>query len=284
MFASCGIVSVAAGFSKRAASSLGLSLALLSVNAQAGVTTSDKATDRPIALGAPRCEVVCLEDSILEPGSCGYENNGGCASFPSPWIPVNPGDVICGRAWAEGGFRDTDFFLLCVEDPDGDGFAQVCGTLISEFPGVCFIVDGISEGECDPIECAPVIVGQTGCAADCRNTEVARACVPAPGDYVVFVAPGNCDTTGIFDGYPCDTSNDYQLCITVTNECDEPCRDCPLGCLGDLDGDGDVGITDFLELLGAWGPNPGHPADLDGDGDVGITDFLQLLGAWGPCP
>jgi len=23
--------------------------------------------------------------------------------------------------------------------------------------------------------------------------------------------------------------------------------------LGDLDGDGQVGITDFLELLGAWG-------------------------------
>ncbi len=26
------------------------------------------------------------------------------------------------------------------------------------------------------------------------------------------------------------------------------------------------------------------PWDLDGDGTVGITDFLQLLGAWGACP
>ena len=26
------------------------------------------------------------------------------------------------------------------------------------------------------------------------------------------------------------------------------------------------------------------PADLDGDGMVGITDFLDLLAAWGPCP
>ena len=51
---------------------------------------------------------------------------------------------------------------------------------------------------------------------------------------------------------------------------------------GDLDGDGIVGITDFLALLGAWGPNPGHPADFDGDGLVGITDFLTLLGNWGP--
>jgi YVTN family beta-propeller protein len=54
-------------------------------------------------------------------------------------------------------------------------------------------------------------------------------------------------------------------------------------CPGDIDGDGAVGITDFLALLGAWGPNPGHPADLDGDGTVGITDFLALLGGWGPC-
>ncbi|MHC4993393.1 MAG: hypothetical protein ACYTGC_20710, partial [Planctomycetota bacterium] len=55
-------------------------------------------------------------------------------------------------------------------------------------------------------------------------------------------------------------------------------------CVGDIDGDGQVGVTDFLALLAAWGPNPGHPADLDGNGDVGVTDFLALLAAWGPCP
>ncbi len=51
----------------------------------------------------------------------------------------------------------------------------------------------------------------------------------------------------------------------------------------DLDADGGVGTTDLLVLLGAWGPNPGHPADLDGDGAVGATDLIILLGAWGPC-
>ena len=55
-------------------------------------------------------------------------------------------------------------------------------------------------------------------------------------------------------------------------------------CLGDITGDGLVGIVDFLDLLGAWGPNPGHLADLDGDGIVGILDFLLLLGNWGECP
>ncbi len=55
---------------------------------------------------------------------------------------------------------------------------------------------------------------------------------------------------------------------------------------GDLDGDGTVGILDFLALLGAWGPcpapcSPSCLADLDGDCIVGITDFLILLGNWG---
>ncbi|MEE8459038.1 MAG: hypothetical protein V3S08_04155 [Phycisphaerales bacterium] len=54
-------------------------------------------------------------------------------------------------------------------------------------------------------------------------------------------------------------------------------------CPADLDGDGAVGIVDFLDLLAQWGTNPGGPPDLDGDGNVGITDFLELLASWGPC-
>ena len=55
--------------------------------------------------------------------------------------------------------------------------------------------------------------------------------------------------------------------------------------LGDLDGDGSVGVADFLNLLGNWGPCPDPPttcpADLDGDGNVGVSDFLTLLDNWG---
>jgi len=59
-----------------------------------------------------------------------------------------------------------------------------------------------------------------------------------------------------------------------------------LDIVGDIDGDGVVGILDFLLLLGDWGncPDPCPPtcaADLDADCTVGILDFLLLLGNWG---
>ncbi|MHC5024434.1 MAG: right-handed parallel beta-helix repeat-containing protein, partial [Planctomycetota bacterium] len=57
----------------------------------------------------------------------------------------------------------------------------------------------------------------------------------------------------------------------------------PAPCPWDLDGSGDVGITELLDLLEAWGTDPGGPPDFDGGG-VGITDLLALLAAWGPCP
>ncbi len=54
---------------------------------------------------------------------------------------------------------------------------------------------------------------------------------------------------------------------------------------GDIDGDGVVGIEDFLNLLAAWGPCPDDPdpcwADLDRDGVVDLADFCGLLDNWG---
>jgi hypothetical protein len=59
---------------------------------------------------------------------------------------------------------------------------------------------------------------------------------------------------------------------------------CTAAVPGDVDGDGEVGIDDFLALLGAWGacPDPCPPcaADFNGDCEVGIDDFLVLLGNW----
>ncbi len=53
--------------------------------------------------------------------------------------------------------------------------------------------------------------------------------------------------------------------------------------VGDLDGDGFVGINDLNIVLGAWNQSvpPANPlADPSGDGFVGITDLNTVLGNW----
>ena len=58
--------------------------------------------------------------------------------------------------------------------------------------------------------------------------------------------------------------------------CDGPCP-------ADLDGNGVIDVMDLLDLLAAWGTDPGGPPDLDNDSDVSVIDLLLLLAAWGPC-
>ena len=89
----------------------------------------------------------------------------------------------------------------------------------------------------------------------------------------------DCNSNGILDtceiqlGESEDVNNDG-----VPDDC-QPCL------AADIDGDGQVGIGDFLLVLAQWGPCPPKCfADVNGDGDVGIADFLMVLGAWGPCP
>ncbi len=75
-----------------------------------------------------------------------------------------------------------------------------------------------------------------------------------------------------FDFMPGETTDaDFNL---IPDECETPCP-------GDVNGDGEVGIADFLAVIGGWGTPAG---DLDGDGDTGITDFLIVIGNWGTCP
>ncbi|MCP3903690.1 MAG: hypothetical protein GY715_08660 [Planctomycetes bacterium] len=59
----------------------------------------------------------------------------------------------------------------------------------------------------------------------------------------------------------------------------------PPPCLPDLDGSGDVGFGDILQIIGAWGPCSGAcPQDLSGNGQVDFADILVVIGSWGPCP
>ncbi|MHC5006755.1 MAG: hypothetical protein ACYTGF_05275 [Planctomycetota bacterium] len=145
--------------------------------------------------------------------------NGGCNSVPPVFGAAQCGDTVCGTgstfSLAGAASRDTDWYLVDLPDPDGDGVEELRARLSSEFDGVCFIIDGVGPGG---VPCNPVVVGTPGSAINCDPTGDAFACLPAPGTYAVFVA-----TSG-FSGSPCvDGDNDYTVTIT--------CDPCPPGAM-----------------------------------------------------
>lgn len=109
-----------------------------------------------------------------------------------------------------------------------------------------------------------------------------------------------CGACGSENAGPCLIANgsigcDQSDCCAVVCEADPFCCDiewdalcadaaAAVCCIPDLNNDGLVNVLDLLEMLSAWGPNPGHAADFDGDGTVNVIDLLMLLAAWGTCP
>lgn len=78
------------------------------------------------------------------------------------------------------------------------------------------------------------------------------------------------DDTDLLNGTSQDLNNNG-----IPDECDP---------IGDLNGDGTVGVADLLILLSAWGPCPDCEqclADLNGDCTIGVADLLILLANWG---
>lgn len=64
----------------------------------------------------------------------------------------------------------------------------------------------------------------------------------------------------------------------------------PPACMGDLDGNGFVNVTDFTIFAGSYPSSFGDPnydllAEMNGDGFINVTDFCIFAGSYGgPCP
>jgi subtilisin-like proprotein convertase family protein len=148
------------------------------------------------------CDLDCPPGALEEGEACGTDTNGGCNSAPIVFTDAQCGDTFCGTAWADGGTRDTDWYLV------NHAGGVISSTLVSQSQCVNFIVD-VGGGNCSVIS----VVGNIGCANECLPIADASADLP-PGAYVVFVATGTCDGGGIFEGVPCGSGfNDYYISI-----------------------------------------------------------------------
>jgi hypothetical protein len=170
---------------------------------------------------------------------------GTSSSGGGTGAPATPGDAT----WLHTFFPDQFW-----ADPGGDFSATVSSTQTVDSAGVVYAWPS-----------TPAMVADV------------QSWLDSPGENFGWLLTGNEAEVQTAKKFASRESAQIELRPALTIEFD--------ACPWDLDGDGDVGVTDFQLLLGLWGPcTPGCPGDLDGDGVVGVTDFLLILGNWGPCP
>ena len=104
-------------------------------------------------------------------------------------------------------------------------------------------------------------LSDSGSGADGKNALISFT-APATGDYVIEVRAESGQGEYVFH-----VDGPTSICIPS---------------VGDIDGDNEIGFSDFLILSGEFGASsPGIQADLDCDGSIGFSDFLILSGNFG---
>ncbi|MCD4680858.1 MAG: T9SS type A sorting domain-containing protein [Bacteroidales bacterium] len=165
------------------------------------------------------CNVVCPPNAIAELESCGYATNNGCDMPLNPaYEDIHDNDIICGTAWFDGFFRDTDWYKFEV-----DYNTPITLKVKSEFDYEMTFFDIT-----------------TGCPAVLLEQEFNYACDIGtisyffyPGTYVAMIGP---DVNG--STINCINDNEYWLELDFV--WDPPCVvDCPPTATMELEACGD---------------------------------------------
>jgi hypothetical protein len=152
---------------------------------------------------------VCAVDgfccSIAWDGICAAEAASLCGDLcaaASAYEAIECGETICGTFWADGSFRDTDWYSFSLAST-----TDVTWSVRSVVPMTLALLDS----NCPPF--IFVITTVSGCPAE------VSWCLDA-GDYTAFVAPG------FFNGLPCGAgeANNYVASLICGGSCE------PLGC------------------------------------------------------
>lgn len=133
---------------------------------------------------------------------------------------------------------------------NNDGTCAYPITLYADVDG-----DGYGNGAISQTGCAENLIGYVENATDCDDSR-----------------------NDVYPGAPGTNEG-------VDNNCDSDINGDELSdCLGDLNGNGAVDVTDVLILLGAFGCTTDCEVNIDGSPGVDVNDFLALLAAFGlPC-
>lgn len=253
------------------------------------------------------CSQDCDPPCGPESGSCFEPNDDpGCDDERCCESVCSVDPFCCERVWDDICVEQA--FQICVGPPANDE----CGGAVAVFNGETPFNNyaATTSIPSPPTTCTDgsrAVFAQDiwfSYTPTCSGTATASLCESVDFDSVIAVYAGSCarpeflacndNAPGCILGtsevtFPVECGQTYLLRIggiddeigagALTLSCTG--RDCA-GCIGDLDGSGEVDGADLGLLLGAW--DTAGPGDIDGSGTVDGGDLGLLLGAWGTCP
>lgn len=166
------------------------------------------------------------------------------------------------------------------EDADEDGLGDVCDDCPLD-PDNDLDGDGVcGDEDCQPDSDLSPTININGCITGVANVLFNDGCTMS--DLIAQCAE-EAPNHGAFVSCVTRLTNEWKQSGLITEQEKGQIQSCAAQAdiPGDLDGNGIVNVTDLLQVLAAWGFNPGHAADFNDDGMVNVTDLLKLLANWG---
>ena len=218
--------------------------------------------DRPQPGDSVAAGAVAFPEFSIDHPQGGYQ--GSLHAMNAVDLTLPSGDYWL-TVWASNDDELPALFSWFTNAPDG--INNTCPVADCVGPAACFAGAG-----CDPDDCA--VTGGI--------PMMWRAChwPPLPDGFGFGSYTAAIDVDPVNDPTP-DPADLYNAAFMIRGTPAQLVLPCPWDC---ADGDGTVGIVDFLALLAQWG-QIGASCDFGlGAPGVGIDEFLAVLANWGPCP
>ncbi len=123
----------------------------------------------------------CWPNTDAEAEPCGEDWNGGCNADPPMFDTIGCNDSICGTAWADGGTRDTDWYLLELTER-----SVITAHLFVDFP---MVVGLVQFDEMGTVDCDQTLGSLQPYAIAAEFDPATISTIRPAGQYVLVVAP-----------------------------------------------------------------------------------------------